>query len=292
MKNKKILVTGGAGFIGSHLCEALAQENVVTSLDNYLTGSKDNHVANVKYMTGSVKNINSLLENDEFDYIFHFGEYSRVEQSMNEPALCFQNGLESFYNVLEYARNKKSKIVYAGSSTKFTDNNTGYKLCPYAYQKDANTRLIRLYRDWFDLEYTTVYFYNAYGPREIQDTKYATVVAKFLKLAGEGAKTLPVSSPGTQVRNFTHVKDIVSGILLAAEYGDGDGYGIGSDEGFTIIELCKMIGCEATIYPSPKGNRLSAPVKNEAVKRLGWRPKYQLQKYISDELEKRKKKEK
>ena len=130
------------------------------------------------------------------------------------------------------------------------------------------------------MDYVIIYFYNVYGGLEISHGKYATVVGKFSALFMEGSESLPVVLPGEQKRNFTHIDAIVTGIIISATYGQGDGYGIGSDEAFSINELADMFKLKKEYLPERKGNRMSAPVKTEKLKSLGWSAKRSLEKYI------------
>ena len=282
MKNKKVLITGGAGFIGSHLCESLidAGGHDVVSLDNYFTGSKKNHISGVEYVEGSTKDIEKII-NFAPDIIFHLGEYSRVEQSFDDINIIYEYNKLGTFAVLEFWRRHSCKLIYAGSSTKFGDEGLGRDQSPYAWAKATNTDLVKNYGRWFELDYAITYFYNAYGPRELSDGKYASVVGKFHRLSLEG-KPLPIVSPGVQRRNFTHVKDIVSGLMLVAAKGLGDGYGIGSDEDFSILELSELFDSEIAMLPERKGNRMTAAVKNEQVKSLGWKTTMSLRNYIDD----------
>jgi len=280
MKGKNILVTGGAGFIGSNLIEELKKTNRITSLDNYLTGSRANHLDEVTYVEGSCADISSIFSGEKFDHVFHFGEYSRVEQSLDEPQVAFNNGFTSFPAVLDFCLDVEAKITYSASSTKFA--NRGASLSPYTFFKSNNSELIKLYSEWYGLKYSTVYFYNAYGQREISEGKYATLIAKYKRLVESGAESLPVSFPGTQTRNFTHIADIVEGIIIATEKGNGDGYGIGADEAFSVIEVCAMFGKEPEMYHTNAANRMHAPVENVKLKALGWSPKCSLREHIDD----------
>ena len=282
---KNILVTGGAGFIGSHLCESLLRKNYsVFSLDNYFSGTFNNHIEGVVYHTGESRQAADIFKDQKIDIIFHLGEYSRVERSFEDIDLVFDYNWNSIYEVLKFAKNKKAKFIYSGSSTKFGDEGTTIQQSPYAFIKNTNSELIKTYCDWFNLKYAITYFYNVYGKREIEIGKYATVVAIFLHLKKSGKEFLPVVSPGTQKRNFTDVRDIVNGLLLVAEKGYGDGYGIGSHQSFSILELAKMIGLPVKMLPERKGNRLDAPVITDKIKDLGWQEQYSLKEYIKKEL--------
>jgi len=276
---KKVVVTGGAGFVGSHLCERLlAKGYEVTSLDNYFTGSKNNHIDGVNYIEGSTKDIEKLIDFTP-DYIYHLGEYSRVEQSFEDIEIVYEFNKIGTFAVLEFVRKTGAKLIYAGSSTKFGDGGLGRSQSPYAWTKATNTELVINYGHWFNIPYAITYFYNVYGPREIQSGKYATLIALFKNKMKNGEK-LTVVSPGTQKRNFTHIEDIINGLILVGEEGYGDEFGIGSDEAFTILEVAQLFGGEIEMLPPRAGNRMSAEVMSEKTKALGWQPKRKLKDYI------------
>ena len=275
-----ILVTGGAGFIGSHLCEKLSQnkENEVYSLDNYSTGSTNNHVKNVEYIVGSTVDIDSLISfNPEF--IYHLGEYSRVEQSFEDIEEVWRSNKDGIFSVLEFTRKKGAKLIYAGSSTKFGDGGLGRSQSPYAWTKASNTELVTNYGNWFNISFAISYFYNVYGEREISTGKYATLIALFLN-QNKNNKKLTVVSPGTQRRNFTHINDIISGLILIGENGFGDDFGIGCKESFTILEVAEMFGGNIVMIPERKGNRMVADVVIEKTVKLGWSSQESLKEYI------------
>lgn len=280
-QEKTILVTGGAGFIGSHLCEELMKWTNVTSLDNYITGSRLNHHPGVEYLEGSCADIFEILGERRFDIIFHFGEYSRVEQSLIEYTKSLKNIRDGFPTILDYVHRTGSKLVYSGSSTKFCDDGAATYLSPYTLSKAQNTELLASFSKWYGLDHAIVYFYNVYGGREISSGNYATVIAKFLALIDQGETKLPITSPGTQRRNFTHISDVIDALLLVGAYGAGDNYGIGNDDSFSILEVCQMLQCEAHMQVANKANRLSGPVISEKTKNLGWTAKKNLKDYLS-----------
>ena len=267
---KNILVTGGAGFIGSHLCERLSQDklNRVISLDDYSTGSVDNHIDGVNYVKGEVRNIEKLI-NFSPDMIFHLGEYSRVEQSFEDVERVWKSNKEGVFAILQFCVKNKSKLIYAGSSTKFGDGGLGRSQSPYAWTKATNTELVENYGNWFGLDYAIVYFYNVYGGREIALGKYATLIALFVEKY-KNKKPLTVVSPGTQLRNFTHIDDIINGLILVGKNGSGDNFGIGCSKSYSILEIAKMFGLEIEMLPERKGNRMSASVVCEKTRALGW----------------------
>ena len=279
----KILVTGGAGFVGSHLCERLIQlNNIVVSIDNYSSGSIANHIKGVSYIKEDVKNIFDIGLPTDFDIVYHLGEYSRVEQSYDDLETVLDYNLYSINAIIKFAKLCNAKFLYSASSTKFCEESGS--LSPYAWTKSVNVDYVKNYAKWYGLNYAITYFYNVYGKREISNGKYSTVVAKFLNIKKEGGTTLPVTSPGTQRRNFTHVDDIVDGLILVALKGEGDHYGIGSPESFNILELAEMIGLEPTMMPEVKGNRATADVFSQKTIELGWSAKNNLKDYIKASL--------
>jgi len=287
VKNKKVLVTGGAGFIGSHLCERLVNDgNQVTSLDNYFTGDYKNHIEGVNYIDAPTNDICWCVEKKP-DIVYHLGEYSRVEQSFDDASLVHEYNTQGTFQVLEFVRETGAKLIYAGSSTKFSDN--GADASPYAFTKAQNTQLVMNYGKWFDIDYAITYFYNVYGGREISEGKYATLIALFKEKVKKG-ENLQVVLPGTQQRNFTHVDDIVDGLILVGDKGHGDGYGIGHDESYSVIDVAMMFSNYGKVkideLPERKGNRMSGNLITKYTKLLGWSPKKNLKDYIKNETKK------
>ena len=284
MAKQTVVVTGGAGFIGSHLCEALVKAgHRVISLDNYFTGSKDNHVAGVEYREGHTKDIAKHI-GETPDMVYHLGEYSRVAKSIEEPELVWDLNMNGTFGVLEFWRNKKCKLVYAGSSTKMAtprpDGIAGRDLSPYTWAKASNTELVRNYGHWYNLSYSVAYFYNVYGPRE-QAGEYGTVIEIFRQKYLKG-EPLPVRSPGTQERIYTHVHDTVSGLILAGEKGEKEEYSIAAEESYPILDVAKMFGSNIEMLPARQTSRPSAAVDTDTGKiaALGWQQKHSLTDYI------------
>jgi UDP-glucose 4-epimerase len=280
VSKKKILVTGGAGFVGSNLCERLSKDSKleVYSLDNYLMGTESNHVSGVTYIRGDASRIEELVKFKP-DVIYHLGEYSRVEQSFDDIELVWRMNKDGIFAVLQFVRKSGSKIVYAGSSTKFGDGGTGRNSSPYAWIKASNTELVKNYAAWFDIPYAITYFYNVYGKREIGKGKYATLIASFADKMKEG-QPLTLVSPGTQRRNFTHIDDIVDALVLVGESGKGDDFGIGSNESFSVLEVAELFGGKIQMLPERRGNRMTADVLTAKTEALGWSPRRRLGEYI------------
>ncbi len=284
MSKKTILVTGGAGFIGSHLIEELLKNgHRVISLDNYFTGSRENHIPGAEYREGHTKDIARHVP-EKVDLVFHLGEYSRVEKSFEDVSLVWDLNKRGTFGVLEYCRTHGTKIIYAGSSTKFGDGGLGRTQSPYAWTKASNTELVINYGAWFHIPHAIAYFYNVYGAREISSGSYATVVGIFKEQYKRG-EPLTVVAPGTQKRNFTHVDDIVRGLLLLGENGEGDGYGLGAETAYSILDIASLFGSDVQMLPERRGNRMDAVLdvsrsKNE----LGWSAAHDVKEHIASFL--------
>lgn len=288
----KILVTGGAGFIGSALCKRLLTEgHEVTSLDNYFTGKKTNHHAGVNYVDGHTKNIHEQLEGLPFDIIYHLGEYSRVRHSLQEPGVVYDLNVHGTHHVLEFWKEQNEnnhicKLVYAGSSTKFAnsentkDNTDGFNLSPYTAAKYYNSLMVQNYANWYNLPFAITYFYNVFGPGEL-DGEYGTVVEIF-RQNYLNKRPHKINAPGTQGRNFTHIYDTVDALVLIGMHGQGDEHGIAADEFVTLLDLATMFGGEVEMREQTKSSRSESEVKTEKLKALGWQQKHNLKKYIED----------
>lgn len=280
-QKKTILVTGGAGFVGSHVCLKYQNEgHVVICLDNLSAGSRENYHKGVIYREGHTKDIERLVPETP-DIIYHLGEYSRVEKSFEDIERVWDFNANGTFAVLEYWRKRKCKLIYAGSSTKFADGGFGKNQSPYAWTKASNTELVKNYAAWFDLPFVITYFYNVYGPGERGDA-FGTVIEIFKQQYLRGTP-LTVVSPGTQMRNFTHINDTIAGLVLAGERGQGDEHGIGSEQSYSVKEVAELFsGASIMFLPKRQGNRLSSPVDTEKICALGWQQKYSLPDHIRD----------
>jgi len=276
----KILVTGGAGFVGSCLIRELAKDtqNTICSLDNYFTGTKENHIEGVCYVEGDCCEIAKHITFAP-DVIYHFGEYSRVATSFEDYNIVWKSNIAGTHAVLEFCKHHNSRLVYSGSSTKFGDNGKNKNCSPYAFHKSQNTDLINNYGDWFGLDYVICYFYNVYGPGQIRDGKYATVIGIFERQA-ESSEPITIVSPGTQTRSFTHINDIVSALLLLKEGGQGDGYCIGNIKTYEINEVAKMFSNNIVYLEQRPGERLESSIDLSKMQSLGWKPNHSLEEYI------------
>lgn len=277
------VVTGGAGFVGSHLCERLVREgHQVISLDNYFTGSKENHVPGVLYIEGHTKDISKLIT-EKPSVIFHLGEYSRTAVAMEEPETVFDLNIIGSLAVVEWWRGLGCKLVYAGSSTKTaperSDGTAGRDLSPYTWSKAVDSELVKNYGTWYNLPFAIAYFYNVYGPRELSG-RYGTVVEIFAECLRAG-QPCRVNAPGTQTRTYTHVLDTVDALMLIAKNGQGDEYGIASNDTYSPLELAELYGLPVELQPERKTSRPSSKVNIEKTVALGWQPSHQLLDYIN-----------
>ncbi len=278
-----ILVTGGAGHVGSHIIEELVKnpDNKVVSLDNYFNGSEKNHIKGAEYRKGHTKDIAELISETP-DIIYHLGEYARIAPSFDDVEQVYDMNIVGTFAVLEFCRKRKvGKLVYAASSTRFAVEGNGRHQNPYSFTKATNVDLINDYGKWYDLPYAICYFYNAFGPREKGKGKYATLIAKFQQQYLDG-KPFTVVKPGTQRRNFTYVKDLARGIIMVGEKGTGDGYALNNTKGFTIEEIAEAFGGPIKYIDGYPGRSETADSPTKARDELGWETTVDIIDYIKD----------
>lgn len=283
---KLILVTGGAGHVGSHVIEELLQDknNKIISLDNYFIGNTNNHInnPNVEYRQGSTADIFKLVPESP-DTVYHLGEYARITPSWDEPDKVFAMNTVGTLAVVEFCRQKRiKKLVYSASSTKFGDDGnggSGRNANPYAFSKANNVDLITNYGKWYGLPHVICYFFNAFGPRERGDDKYGTVIAMFER-AYLANKPIRVVLPGTQKRNFTYVKDLAHGLILAAEKGNGDGYALNNPKQHSIMEIAEAFGGEIVKVEGRPGRSGAGDLPTAARDELGWTTTLDIMDYI------------
>jgi UDP-glucose 4-epimerase len=279
---KKILVTGGAGFVGSNLIEELVKDknNIVISLDCYFTGKKENHVEGVTYVEGYTWNIDDIFNCEKFDVIYHFGEYSRIVHSFDDINFVTESILRGTPKVFEFAKNCNAKVIYSASSSRFGNNGNDENLSPYAWMKAKMVELLKNYKLWFGLQYEISYFFNVYGPKQIYEGNYATVVAIFERQFKNNEK-LTVVKPGIQSRDFTHVADVVSGLIAIDNVNLNNEWHLRSGKNITIIELAEMFG-KWTLIDERRGERLtSEEFYSDTEELLGWKPKMNLSEWIN-----------
>jgi UDP-glucose 4-epimerase len=258
-----LVVTGGAGFIGSNLISGLLKFKKfrILSIDNYSSGSSKNHIKNkrVKYLKGSTKNIEILTKSyiGRIHSIFHFGEFARIYQSFEKINECFSSNIEGSSNVFNFSLKNKIRLIYSATSASLGNKGQDMNLSPYAFSKAKNLELLENLKKWFSFRYEVVYFYNVYGERQICKGDMATVVGIF-EDHFKNNKKLPVVRPGTQVRRFTHVADTIKACIFAWRKNKSKHYSIASKQSFSIIELAKLFKSKIRYLPMRKGERFAS----------------------------------
>ena len=262
MKNI-LIVTGGAGFIGSNLISELLKfrQFKIISIDNYSSGLSKNHIKNkrVKYLKGNTKNINVLLKSyiGKIHSIFHFGEFARIYQSFKKIDECFSSNIEGSSNVFNFALKNKIRLIYSATSANLGNKGKDMNLSPYAFSKAKNLELLENLKKWFNFRYEVIYFYNVYGERQICKGDMATVVGIF-ENHFKKKKKLPVVRPGTQVRRFTHVYDTIKACIFAWKKNECKHYSIASKQSYSIIKLAGMFKTKIIYLPMRKGERFAS----------------------------------
>jgi UDP-glucose 4-epimerase len=279
----RVLVTGGAGFIGSNLIKKLKENhNVsVTSLDNYFTGKLENHISGVEYITGDTCDAAKIFSNRQFDIVYHFGEYSRIFKSFDDIEYAQKSILTGTPIILSLCKQWDAKLIYSASSSKFGNDSKDENLSPYAWAKSKMVELIKNYGIWFGLKYEICYFFNVYGPGQIMEGDYATVVGIFERQYKNGEQ-LTVVEPGTQKRDFTHVDDIVSGLIKVFNISMCYEWYLRSGKNIAIIDVAKMFSNDYVLIPARKGERFeSQTFKSDTNDLLNWFPVYDLNTWIN-----------
>jgi len=274
----KILVIGGAGYVGSNLLKKLKKNNKLklTSLDNYFTGTNTNHIKGVNYIYGNSWEINEL---EKHDLVFHFGEYSRVVPSFKDTLYLFKSNLYGTSKVIEQCKKWKAKLIYSASSSKFGNNEN---LSPYSWVKAKIVELIKNYGKWFGLEYEICYFYNVYGKNHINKGNYATVIGIFEQQYSE-KKPLTVVYDGKQTRQFTHIDDITDALVLIIKQNKNHEWYLTAEKDYKIIDVAKMFSKNITIIPKKRGERYNVyKIKNDTKQLLNWETNHTLENYIEN----------
>ena len=286
-----LVVTGGAGFIGSNLISELLKfkKYKIISVDNYSSGLSKNHIKNkrVKYLKGSTKNIEIILKSyiGKIHSIFHFGEFARIYQSFKKINECFSSNIEGSSNVFNFSLKNKIRLIYSATSASLGNKGEDMNLSPYAFSKAKNLELLENLKKWFNFRYEVVYFYNVYGKRQICKGDMATVVGIFEDNFKQ-KKKLPVVRPGTQVRRFTHVYDTVKACIFAWRKNKCKHYSIASNQSYSIIELAKLFRNKISYLPKREGERYASALTkmnlNNKIIRLS--AKIKLKDYINNFL--------
>ena len=281
-----ILVTGGAGFVGTNLIKRLLKDNhTIVSFDNYDSGTIDNHQEGVTYLRGDIEDIAGYyLARYEFDVCFHLAALSRIQPSFVHPQETFRVNASGTQAVCEWARRNNVKVIYAGSSSRW---HNPYQ-SPYAAYKHIGEEICKMYRLTYNMHIDIARFYNVYGPHEIIDGDWAAVIGIWRRQVRDG-KPITIVGDGEQRRDFTHVEDIVDGLVRianATEYHE-DAWELGTGKNYSINEVYEMFkqkyGVEKIHIPDQHGNyRKTLRENNDAIERLGWKPSRSLTEYIAN----------
>ena len=287
MKNL-IIVTGGAGFIGSNLIEFLLRQSKfnIISLDNYSSGSKKNHIKNkrIKYLRGDTSEINQIFNKykSKINSIFHFGEFSRIFESFRKFDQCYESNSIGTKAVFKFCLDNKIKLIYSATSATLGKNGNDKNLSPYAFTKAKNLELLENLKKWFNFKFEVIFFYNVYGPRQIKVGDMSTVIGIF-ENQYLGKKPLTVVKPGTQTRRFTHINDTVKICYEAFKENRCKYYSISNKKSYSILEVAKMFKTKIKFLKPRLGERYASALtkissNNYIIQKYG---KLQLKDYVS-----------
>ena len=267
MKKKDIIVvTGGAGFVGTNLIRFLIKKTKykIISIDDYSSGSKKNHISDkrIKYLNSDTKNISLLLKKPKrINAIFHFGEFARIYQSFIKMDKCLSSNTIGTNAVFNFCLTNKIKLIYSATSASLGNRGKDKNLSPYAFTKSKNLELLENLKKWFDFKYEIVYFYNVYGPKQISKGNMATVIGIFEECFKKN-KPLPVVKPGSQSRRFTHINDTVEICFRAWKKNMCRHYSISNKESYTILEVAKLFNRKIKYLPKRAGERYASALTN------------------------------
>ncbi len=280
---KNILVTGGVGFIGTNLVKELVKQNYnVISIDNYSFGSKENEIDGVKYYDYDIEDIDKITES--VDVCFHLCAMARVQPSFEDPMEYFRVNVLGTSKVMEWGKKNNVKVVYAGSSSKHFDPSDS----PYAMYKYLGEEVCKLYKKSYNVNVEIARFYNVYGPGEVMHEKFGNVIGIWKTKVNKG-EPLPIVGDGNQRRDFTHVDDIVDGLIKIASSNKKheDAWELGTGNNYSINELFEMFNkrfnVKSIIIPDQPGNYKKTLRENDdLLEQLNWHPQDRLRNHIEN----------
>ena len=261
-KKNTIIVTGGAGFVGSNLINYFLRETKysIISIDNYSSGFKKNHIKNkrVKYLKGDTKNIHNLIKKPKkIQSVFHFGEFARIYQSFQNMNDCIDSNSIGTNSVFNFCLENKIRLIYSATSASLGNKGNDKDLSPYAFTKSKNLEFLENLKKWFNLRYDVIYFYNVYGPKQISKGTMSTVIGIFEEACKNG-EPLPVVRPGNQSRRFTHIDDTIRVCYIAWKKNLSRHYSISSKQSYSIIEVAKMFKSKIRYLSKRPGERYAS----------------------------------
>ena len=262
-----IIVTGGAGFVGSNLIEYLIEKTKykIVSYDNYSTGKKKNHIKDkrVTYLKADTINISKVLNKRKknIQSVFHFGEFARIYQSFLNMNECIESNSMGTHAVIKFCIENKIKLIYSATSASLGNKGEDKNLSPYAFSKSKNLELLNNLKRWFNFKFEIIYFYNVYGKRQISEGKMATVIGIFENCFKKNIP-LPVVKPGTQTRRFTHILDTVKVCYEAWKINKNRHYSISNKKSYSILKVAKLFKSKIKLLPSRKGERYASALTN------------------------------
>ena len=285
---KKILITGGAGFVGTNLIKLFLKRTnyKIISLDDYSSGNKKNHIKNkrVKYIKGKTVDIEKIIKKPkEINSVFHFGEFARIYQSFLKMNECIESNNIGSNAVFNYCLKNKIKLIYSATSASLGNKGKDKNLSPYAFSKAKNLELLENLKKWFNFKYEVIYFYNVYGPYQICKGQMSTVIGIFEDHYKRG-KPLPVVKPGTQSRRFTHIDDTVEICYYAWKKNLCRHYSIANKKSYSILEVARMFNSKIKFLPKRSGERYASALinKNLSNKMYKYFGKINLKDYVNN----------
>jgi len=277
----RILVTGGAGFVGTNLIKRLLKEkHEVISIDNYYTGLKNNHQQGATYIEEDISNIKDYSRFGKFDLVYHLAAIARIQPSFREPLNYFKANATATFNICMYCSNNNIPLQFAGSSS----HHSGKYKNPYTFSKDVSEEIVELCKVHYGLKATITRFYNVYGPYHLKEGGYCTVIGKWEKCI-EDNKPLTIYGDGSKRRDFTHIDDIIEAlILIQTRNAWGYIFELGRGINYSIKETAEMFSYDSIIYENNKPGEAKVTLCEDNLAReiLGWEPKKDLIYYIQN----------
>ena len=291
-RTKKIIITGGAGFVGTNLIKLFLKKTKfkIISIDDYSSWKKSNHIKNnrVKYIKGKTANISKLIKQPKkIETIFHFGEFARIYQSFLNMNECIESNTIGTNAIFNFCLKNKIKLIYSATSASLGNRGNDKNLSPYAFSKSKNLELLENLKKWFNFKYEVIYFYNVYGPYQICRGQMSTVIGIF-EDHYKKKKPLPVVRPGSQTRRFTHIDDTINICYLAWKKNLCRHYSIANKKSHSLIDVAKMFKSRIKFLPKRPGERYASALidknlSNKIYKHFG---KINLKDYIKDFIRK------